>query len=236
VDESQIQANEAENRSRFSAGQALLIHVNIDPVPARHSGVVTQTIRRVLIIQGHPDPAGARLCHALAHAYARGAEAGGHPVEVIETAMLDLPLLRSQADFEAGPAPAGVPAAQDAIRRAQHLVIVFPLWLGTMPALLKAFFEQVLRPGFGFAYQSGGGIDKLLAGRSARIVVTMGMPAWLYRWFYLGHGVRVLSRSILALCGVAPVRISLYGPVDSVRPATRQGWLKEMEMLGRDAA
>src|SRR3546814_10822047 len=83
-----------------------------------------------LILQGHPDPAGGRLCHALAAAYARGAEAAGHRVEMIDVAMLDPPLLRSQADFEDGQPPACIVPAQAAIRRASHLVIIFPLWLG----------------------------------------------------------------------------------------------------------
>src|SRR3546814_9782337 len=76
-----------------------------------------------LILQGHPDPAGGRLCPAMAAAYARGAEAAGHRVEMIDVAMLDPPLLRSQADFEDGQPPACIVPAQAAIRRASHLVI-----------------------------------------------------------------------------------------------------------------
>ena len=105
--------------------------------------------RRISIVQGHPDPSGGRLCHALADAYAGGAEGAGHEVRRVEVARLEFPLLRTQAEFEAGAAPPEIQIAQ-AIHWAEHLVIVYPLWLGTMPALLKGFLEQAFRPGFAF--------------------------------------------------------------------------------------
>ena len=61
--------------------------------------------RRILIIQGHPDPAGRHFGHALADAYAEGAMAAGHEVRRIEVALLDFPLLRSQADWLKGAVP-----------------------------------------------------------------------------------------------------------------------------------
>lgn len=218
-----------------AGGAPVLMHIKAAARRPAHPADMTAGDRPILIIQGHPDPAGGRLCHALAAAYARGAEAAGHRVELIDVAMLDLPLLRSQADFEDGRPPPCIQAAQAAIQRAGHLVIVFPLWLGTMPALLKGFFEQALRPGFGFAYRPDGGTERLLEGRSARLIVTMGMPAWLFRTFYLGHGVHVLGRSILGLCGVSPVRSSLFGDVKTASAARRRAWLERVEQLGRDA-
>src|SRR6516165_9482584 len=130
--------------------------------------------RRVAIIQGHPDPAGNRFCHALADAYAEGAVLGRHEVARIEPAKLDFPILRTQRDFETGDIPEVLMPARDAIIAAQHLLIVFPLWHGTMPALLKAFIEHVMRPGVALEYRREGFPKGLLAGRSARLVVTMG--------------------------------------------------------------
>src|SRR5436190_9119332 len=123
--------------------------------------------RRIVIIQGHPDPARNRLCHLLADAYAAGAGAGGHSVRRIEVAALDFPLLRTAQDFESGTPVADIRGAQEAIRWAEHLVIVTPLWLGTLPALPKGFLEQTFRPGFAMEQRSGGWPRKLLAGRSA---------------------------------------------------------------------
>ncbi len=191
--------------------------------------------RRIAIIQGHPDPAGGHFCHALAEAYAAGAEEAGHAVRTLAVAGLEPPFLRSKAEFDEGAPPAPLQAAQETIAWADHLVIVYPLWLGTMPALLKAFFEQVLRPGFAIEFESAWRIRKLLKGRSARIVVTMGMPALAYRWLFRAHSLKSLERNILRFCGIGPIRESLVGTVEGLPPDRRQRWLDRMTALGREA-
>jgi len=188
--------------------------------------------QRIVIVQGHPDPAGGHFCHALAQAYARGAMAGGHEVRQIDVAAHDFPWLRQKREFEEGEPPTAILEAQQAITWANHLLIVYPLWLGTMPALLKAFWEQTLRPGF--AHQIGErGWKKLLSGRSARIVVTMGMPALIYRLYFRAYGLKALEHSILRFCGIRPIRHDLVGTVESRNGAVRDRWLKKMEALGR---
>jgi len=191
--------------------------------------------RHIVIIQGHPDSTRQHFGHALADAYAKGAEAAGHEVERLEVAALDLPPLHSRAEWEAEPPPR-VKAAQDAIRRADHIVILYPMWLGTMPALLKAFLEQVMRPGFAVPADNPSPWARLLAGRSARIVVTMGMPGFFYRWFFRAHSLKNLERNILKLVGIKPVRASVVGMVESPKAAGRERWLKRMDALGRAAA
>lgn len=183
---------------------------------------------RIVIVQGHPDPAPGRFCRALAEAYAGGAEEAGHEVTTIEVARLRFPLLRNEKEWQ-GAAPESIRRAQQAIEAAGHVVFVFPLWLGDMPALLKAFLEQAMRPGFAI----GEKYRKLLKGRSARIVVTMGMPGFFYRLYYREHSLRSLKRNILEFCGFSPVAISLVGAVESAR--RREGALAKMRMLGRSA-
>ena len=183
--------------------------------------------RRIALIQGHPDPDGGHLDHALADAWATGAEAAGHRVDRIAVAELDFPLLRRPADFEHGEPPAPIAAAQETLMAADHWTLVFPLWLGGPPALLKGFLEQTLRPGF--FHPAGGGHP--LRGRSARLVVTMGMPATVYRLWFHAHGVRMVERSILRFAGLGPVRTTLLGLVE--RPRARARWLQRMERQGR---
>ncbi|MDF2118529.1 NAD(P)H-dependent oxidoreductase [Roseiarcaceae bacterium H3SJ34-1] len=192
--------------------------------------------RRILLIQGHPDPDRRRFCRALAGSYAKGARDAGHSVEEIDLATVDFPLLRSELEFEHGCIPESLRAAEEAIRNAEHVVLVFPLWLGTMPALVKGFLEQVMRPGVAFAYRQGGFPEKLMAGRSARVVVTMGMPTLLYRWWYGANGTRVLKRNILEFTGFHPVRETLFGMVADAGKARRMKWLDRMYALGRKAS
>ncbi len=196
--------------------------------------------RRILILQGHPDASARHLNHALADAYAEGARQAGHEVRVVEIATLDFPLLRSQHAWEHTPLPAGLQTAQDDIAWAQHLVIFFPLWLGDMPALLKGFLEQVARPGFAFQGDaaeraSNPFIFKGLKGRSARLVVTMGMPAWVYRWVFRARGVGLLKRNILGFVGISPVRDTLVGRVDKLGKAGVHQWQDRLRALGAQA-
>jgi putative NADPH-quinone reductase len=73
----------------------------------------------------------------------------------------------------------------------------------------------------------------LLVGKSARIVVTMGMPAFVYRWYFLAHSLRSLERNILRFCGIGPIRETLFGMVEGVSPAKRAAWLEKMRAFGR---
>lgn len=188
--------------------------------------------KHIVVIDGHPDPDPARYCHALAQAYVEAARQAGHSVETIACAELDFPILRTAADFAGGTPPPAISSAQALIRAADHIVIVYPLWLGTMPALLKAFLEQLMRPGFGFEKTGGSGWPKqLLTGKSARIIVTMGMPAFIYRWYYLAHGLRSLERNILRFVGIGPIHETLIGGVEA-SPAQRAKFIAKLQALG----
>ncbi len=189
---------------------------------------------RIVVIDGHPDPEQGRLCHALADAYAGGAESAGHAVEVIRLAELDVPLLRSADEFNnRQPGPA-VQHVQQVVEAANHVVLIYPLWLGTMPAMLKALLEQLFRPGFAFG---GEGTKSMrsgkLKGKSARVVVTMGMPAFVYRWYFRAHSLKSLERNILKFCGIKPVRETLFGLVEAASEEKRGRWLEIMNDLGR---
>ena len=189
--------------------------------------------KRILLIQGHPDPDSGHFGHALAARYAEAAQAAGHTVQHIVVTDLDFPLLRSKQDWDHGHVPASRLPAQQAIAWAEHLVFFFPLWLGGMPALLKGFLEQVVRPGFALSQErsSVGLPKKLLAGRSARLVVTMGMPALVYRWLYRAHSLRALERNILGFVGIGPIDETLIGGVEG-DAKQRQRWLDRLGRLG----
>ena len=195
------------------------------------------TIKRILLIQGHPDATHSHLCHALADAYAAGAHEADHLVRTIHVAELDFPMLRSQQDWETGTLPTGLQQAQDDIQWAEHIVLFFPLWLGDMPALLKGFLEQVARPGFAFKREGNktSFSSKGLTGRSAQIVVTMGMPALIYRWYFRAHSIKSLERNILGFIGIKPVNETLIGMVASLSETDGNIWLGRLRKMGARA-
>jgi putative NADPH-quinone reductase len=188
--------------------------------------------KNILIIDGHPDAHADHYVHALSSAYRDGARLGGHQVRGIVVSELRFPLIRTNEEFASGTPPEPIRTAQEWLRWADHVVILFPLWLGSMPALLKAFLEQVLRPGFAFVTGNGRQHKKLLAGKSARIIVTMGMPAWFYRWYFRAHSLKSLKRNILAMCGLRPVRACFVGAVETMNQAERGCWLSKVQRLG----
>lgn len=188
-------------------------------------------MRRILVLDGHPNNNRDHFVHALATAYVKGAE-DLHEVRRIDLAKLDFPVLRDPEDWKSGEVPDGLREVQEAMAWADHIVIPYPLWLGDVPALLKALLEQVARPGFAVGPQEHGLYTKLLKGKSARLIVTMGMPAAAYSVWFRAHSVKSLKRNILHFAGVSPVRISLIGSVDK-SDEYRKKWLRKIERLGR---
>ncbi len=168
---------------------------------------------KILIINGHPDPRPERLCAAIAAAYATGARAAGHSIKRIDVGAIDFPLIGSAEDFSETTPPKTVRDGQAALLWANHVLIVHPLWLGGMPARLKGFLEQVLRYGVALS-PPGRGMKGLLRGRSVRVIVTMGMPAPVFRWLFGAHGLRALEMGVLGICGFRPIRHTIVGSAD----------------------
>lgn len=191
------------------------------------------TIRKILIIDGHPDPSADRFVHALADAYVEGAEA--HEVRRLKLGELDFPLVRTAEEWANGKPPVAIASAQADMAWAEHIVILYPLWLGDVPALLKAFLEQVMRPGFAFRYRENKRPEKLLKGRTARVVVTMGMPALFYKLVYGAHSVKSLERNILKFVGIRRVERMILGSVEADADRRRE-WLDELRALGARGA
>jgi putative NADPH-quinone reductase len=196
--------------------------------------------RHIAIIVGHPDPRGRHYNHALADAYTAGARAAGHVVETIDIAHSDFPLLRCRDELDHGTIPDAIQQAQTILTRADHIVLMFPLWNGGMPALLKGFLEQTFRstfifpdakPGDRLGFRSYFNQRKALAGKSGRIVTTMQMPAFVYRWYFHPHP----EKNTLKLGGISPLRETLIGLVEAPDPRKRERWLVKLQELGQRA-
>ena len=192
-------------------------------------------MKKILVILGHPRKDS--LCGALATAYAEAARAAG--AELRELTLADLafdPVLRTGYGGEQ-PLEPDLAAAQQAILWADHLAFVYPTWWGGLPALLKGFVDRVFLPGFAFKYRKDSPWwDRLLTGRSARLLVTMDTPPWYYRWVYRMPGHNQMRRTILEYCGIRPVRISQFGRVKGSPATQRAMWLEAARRAGREDA
>lgn len=146
--------------------------------------------RKVLIILGHTRTNS--LCGALAETYAAGAGKAGKDVRILRLADLAFNAA-TPPDSEAALEP-DLARLQESLAWADHVVLVYPNWWGGPPGMLKAALERVLMPGFAFKYhEKGGGWDRLLAGRTAELLVTMDTPPFLYRWGFGAAGDRIMA-------------------------------------------
>ncbi|TRX61022.1 NAD(P)H-dependent oxidoreductase [Carboxylicivirga sp. M1479] len=188
-------------------------------------------MKNILIINGHPNKES--FCFELAKQYKAGADASGGDCKLINLIDLDFsPVLkygyRKRTELEPD-----LVNIQKLIKAADHLVFVYPNWWGSQPALLKGFIDRVFLPNFAFSYRDNSLLwDKLLTGKSARLIVTMDTPTWYYKLIYKSPGHNAMKKGVLGFCGVKPVKITSFSPVKSAIRTKRQLWLKQVEQLG----
>lgn len=189
---------------------------------------------KVMIVVGHPQRA--TFCEALGRAYEKGARAAGHESRLFLLADLSFDPILHDGYHKVQTLEPALHEAYTALAGCDHLVVIFPLWCGDMPALLKGFIERILQPDLIARENTESAMNwNIFTGKSARIVMTMGMPVSIYRWWYRGHALKLLKRNILQFIGIAPVRDTLYGMIGTSKPAQRERWLAEVEALGRAA-
>ena len=190
---------------------------------------------RTFIIDAHPDPDPERFGHAVADAYLEGAGEVGLQTRFLRLADAEFPILRSASEFASEPDASAIIDARKNIEWADHLVFIFPIWMGGAPAFFRAFLEQVARAGF-LVDPTPGRWRQKLRGKSVRLIVTMGMPAPLYRFVFGGHGVRGLMQSIFVFAGASPKRLTLFGRVETIGQRRQKARLERVKALGRKGA
>ena len=186
---------------------------------------------RILVILGHPQQES--FCGAIATAYATGARETGSEVREILLGNLNFDPMRRGGYSTEQPLEQDLVSAQESILWAQHIVFVYPLWWGAMPALLKGFIDRVFVPDFAFRYRKGSKLwERLLKGRSAHLFVTMDSPPWYYRWICRMPGHKQMKQAILGFSGVKPVGITNFGSVRNSTLAQREKWLAQARTAG----
>ncbi|MGE0751403.1 MAG: NAD(P)H-dependent oxidoreductase [Variibacter sp.] len=186
---------------------------------------------KIMIVVGHPQED--TFCEALGEAYQDGAKASGHETKLFHLAAMAFdPILRGGYRLE----QALEPDLQEAYRwlaACDHLVLIFPLWCGDMPALLKGFIERVLQPDLIARHGTEHAMNRaIFHNKTGRIVMTMGMPVSIYRFWYGAHALKLLTRNVLRFIGIKPVRHTLFGMVPTSKAEKRTQWLKDVRSLG----
>jgi len=190
--------------------------------------------KNITIILGHPDSAS--YCASIATAYEQAAIAAGHEVRLFKLGELDFDPILHQGYKVVQPLEPCLVEAQEAITWAHHLVFVYPIWWGAMPALMKGFFDRAFLPGYAFKYRPNSQFwDKLLKGRSAHVFSTMDTPPWYFWLVYNMPGHHQIKRTILQFSGIRPVKITSFGPVRYASQQRKEGWLAQVARFARGA-
>ena len=189
---------------------------------------------KIAIVVGNPQRGS--YGEALGEAYQRGAESAGHEAKLFVLARMNFDAILREGYRRAQVLEPDLVAARAAFLACDHVVFVFPLWCGDMPAIMKGFIERLLQPDLLAIHASGGKASwKVFKGKSARVIMTMGMPGWFYRWYFGAHALKLLKRNILHFTGISPVHSTIYGMIEAVGDETRKQWLREVEALGHQA-
>jgi len=185
-------------------------------------------MKKVLIINGHPNTES--FNYALSKAYKNGALTGGAEVRQIDIATLNFDVFNLKS-FDTFKIPTDLQKAQEDIIWANHIVIVHPIWWGTLPAILKSFFEQTFLSGFATRYEGNGKTTKLLKGKTARIITTLDTPVFIYKYI-MGNSSLKTHKAILSYSGIKPLKVTYFGPISKSTITEREKWLDEVEILG----
>ncbi len=188
--------------------------------------------KKILIINGHPNKESFNF--GLAEAYKKGAEKAGAEIKEIVIAELQFnPNLQFgyQKRMELEP---DLIDAWEKIKWAEHLVWIHPVWWGGLPAISKGFIDRLFLPGMAFRYRENSvWWDKLLKGKTARILTTLDQPGWYY-WLAFGRpSVNQLKKSTLEFCGIKPVKVTYFGIIKTSDQSSRSKWLAQAEALGQ---
>lgn len=190
--------------------------------------------KNVLIILGHSVQNS--FGSAIAARYQTEAQSAGHSVQTIELAHLSFDPILHQGYKGSQALEPGLQQAQSQIKWANEIVLVFPIWWGGMPALLKGFLDRTLLPGFAFKYEpTGKGLEALLKGRTARVIMTMDTPRWIDRWIYGSPVIRQLRMPILRFCGIKLTHTLYLAPIIKSTASQREAWLDKVAQLAKKA-
>jgi putative NADPH-quinone reductase len=190
---------------------------------------------KIMIVVGHPQHN--TFCEALGKAYQSAAQAAGHEARLFTLAGMTFDPILHDGYRKIQALEPDLQAAYEYLSACSHLVLIFPLWCGDMPALMKGFIERILQPDLISRESTEHAMNwSIFKDKTARIVMTMGMPVSIYRFWYRGHALKLLTRNILNFIGVKPVRHTLFGMVGTSKPEAREQWIEQVRQLGREAA
>lgn len=190
-------------------------------------------LKKIVIICGHPDHE--TYTGTVLDRYQAAAVAAGHEVKRFNLGQLTFDPILHKGYKEIQPLEPDLITLQQAILESDHLVIGYPNWWTTMPALLKGLFDRFWLPGFAFNFnKQTKQVEQHLKGRTAHVFVLSGSHSPFKTWWKFGDYTNEIQFGILEFAGIKTT-VTTYGPCEKVADTCREKWLKETEVLGKHA-
>jgi len=176
---------------------------------------------KIYLLLAHPDSGS--FDRALADAYEAAARSAGHEVRRQDLGEMTFDPILWKGYHAIQALEPDLTAAQDNILWCERWVIVYPIWWGSMPALLKGFFDRALFTGFAYRYHDKDPFwDKLLKGRSGHLITTSDAPTWWIWWQYRNSDLNSIKRATFEFCGISPVKVTRIGRIKDLTAEQRQ--------------
>ncbi len=189
-------------------------------------------MKNILLINGHPDKES--FNHALAASYKKGVLETNATIEEITIADLNFnPTLkygyRKRTELEPD-----LLTSLAKIKKANHIVWVFPIWWAGYPAMMKGFIDRAFLPGITFQPVEGKPFpEKLLKGKTSRLIITSDTPSWYDYLFMKRPAIRQFKKGTLEFCGIKPVKTTFLSVIKDSTTEQRNLWLNKIYTLGK---
>ena len=193
---------------------------------------MTQTFKHALIVC-HPEERSFTL--SVARRYAEAVEAHGHEAVVRDLYRMNFdPVLR--AEERHGEPAKDVAAEWTALGKIDVFVLIYPIWFGTPPAMLKGYIDRVFGAGRVFGTGGKGGPGELLEGKRLVSLTSSGsMKAWLSEKGVLGSLRTVYDRYFADVFGFAEThRFHFDGVTDDIPERDVSQHLHEVDKAARE--
>lgn len=184
---------------------------------------------RLLVVHAHPVPES--FGTALFRATVEAAEAAGHEVRTIDLHAEGFdPVMgaeeRRAYDGAGEPEDPVLRRHVDHLRWAEGIVLVYPTWWYSQPAMLKGWLDRVWRPGVAFHLGPEGLRPGLTQVRLLGVVTTLGSSRWLWTAVMGAPGRKVILRGLRVCTGwrTRTFWLGLHG-IDTATQGQRERFL-----------
>ena len=187
-------------------------------------------MKKILVLLGNPDAD--TFSGKLAETYALTAKEKGYHVERLDISELDFDPILHCGYTKIQELEPDLVMLQEKIKWADHLVIIYPNWWCTMPAVLKGMFDRMWLPGFAFNFdkENGGKLIQRFKGKTARIIIVAGTYSPFRTWLKFGDFTNEISHGILGFSGIK-AKVTAFGPSNKVKDALLEKWILKVKKL-----